>query len=40
MSGTLEHVIHRTDLDDLPGIHHRDPITDLRHHPEIMGDEQ
>ena len=26
-------------LDDLAGVHHRDAVGDLGHHPEIVGDE-
>ena len=30
----------RAELDDAPGIHHRDPVADFRDDAEIVGDEQ
>jgi hypothetical protein len=40
MPGRAEHLAGGARLDDAAGIHHRDAVAELRHHPEIVGDEQ
>ena len=40
MLRALEHVVHRPGLDDLAVLHHADPVGDLAHDAEIVGDEQ
>ena len=39
LRGRVDHAL-LGDLDDLAEIHHRDPVGDVLHHAEIMGDEQ
>ena len=38
--GVVEHLGRGTGLDDLARLHHRDPLGDLAHDPQIVGDEQ
>ncbi len=37
--GVVEQRRHRPALDDAPGVHHRHVVGDLRHHAEVVGDE-
>ena len=32
----VEDILRRTDLDDLPKIHHRDAVGEITHHPKVM----
>ena len=40
MRGSLEELARRRALDDAAAIHHRDAVGVVRHHAEIVGDEQ
>jgi hypothetical protein len=37
--GRGKNLLNGTGLNDLPGIHHHDPITDFRYDTQVMGDE-
>ncbi|MPL91104.1 hypothetical protein SDC9_37167 [bioreactor metagenome] len=39
MGRVVKHLAHRAGLDDAAGIHHRHPVADLRHHAQIVGDQ-
>ncbi len=40
MLGIVEKDINRGSLNDPAGVHDRDPVSHLRDHPEVMGDQQ
>ena len=40
MSRVGEQRLDRRLLDDLPGVHHRDPVAEVGNHAEVVGDEQ
>ncbi len=40
MQWPVKEGISRRELDDLPEIHHRDPVRDVAHDREVVGDEQ
>ncbi|KWU68193.1 hypothetical protein AWW71_29380 [Bacillus cereus] len=40
MPGGLEELLAAAHLDDLAQVHHRDPIGDVAHHTEVVGDEE
>ena len=39
MARGVDHLAHRPDLDDAPGIHHRDTVRGLGDHAHVVGDE-
>ncbi|MCY1383570.1 hypothetical protein D9M69_717110 [compost metagenome] len=40
MCRSLEHLVHRTALHHFAGIHHRHPVTERSHYPQVVGDKQ
>ncbi len=40
MAGTLEDGLARAGLDDAPRVHHRDPLAEVPHDGEVVGDEE
>jgi len=40
MARVLEHGVNRPLLDDLPEVHHRDPVGGVVDDGQVMGDEQ
>ena len=39
VAGVGEHLAHRRDLDQPAGIHHRDPVDELRHQAHVVADQ-
>ena len=39
MPGGADHLAHRADLGDAPGVHHRDPVGGLGDHAHVVRDE-